>query len=163
MVGSVRTLSCSHSCSHSFCNCCVEEYLNSKKITFVDGFADVVCPTCRQRSRLPEMPSRSEMVISELMNGLHKTTLRYVCPFEGCDLTFLCNELEEHVMSCNARIEVCSVIDGCGGNVTRGKRHACLAECMGFVKEQMKELERKNRCLEECARKGKEKEEQPPP
>ena len=91
------------------------------------------------------MPPRSERVVSELINVLHKTTLRYVCPFEGCDMTFVCDELEKHVMSCNARVKVCSVIDGCGGNVARGKRHACLAECVGFLKSQKKELERQKR------------------
>jgi hypothetical protein len=116
--------------------------LKAKGTPFVEGFADVVCPTCRQTSRLPERPSRSERAVSDLINVLHKTTLRYVCPFEECGLTFVCDELEEHVLSCDARVEVCSVIDGCRGNVTRDERHSCLAECVGFLKKQKKELER---------------------
>jgi hypothetical protein len=144
MVDSVRTLAC----SHCFCQSCVQKYMTSQGLSFVQGFTDLVCPTCRQPGRLPEHPLKTELMISELMVQLHKKTLRFVCPFEGCGLSFPGAELRDHVENCPSRLHTCTLIDangkswghGCGQPVTRGNRHRCLVDCLKHLKDQNAKL-----------------------
>ena len=161
MVDSVRTLAC----SHCFCQSCIEKYLVSERTSYVQGFANVVCPTCRQPGMMSEDPSRTELMVSELMVQFHKTSLRYVCFFEGCGLSFPGAELRDHVENCPSRLHTCTLIDangkswghGCGQHVTRGNRHRCLLDCLNHLKDQNAKLECRNIELEKETEQSKKR------
>ena len=138
----IRTLAC----GHSFCNPCLLEYLQARKIPFVQCQAITPCPTCRQvTTYTPEVSAPMEKAYNTLLENhlrLQSRARLYACPFEDCHQTFLKGELTVHVDACAYRRYMCD--QGCKSILRREACHKDIGDCLRFIKGKLAAYEKES-------------------
>lgn len=73
------------------------------------------CPLCKDHVHLAPKANASEQQHNELLLGFQDAVLRYKCFFEpeGCNKTFLKDDLMAHIETCECRKYMCTY-PGCG-------------------------------------------------
>lgn len=141
----IRTLGC----KHSFCVSCISKMLETKaederkrnrerEERPVEFPVVITCPTCIQPSTISslyEAETLDERSHNSLLLALREATLKYKCPFEGCDRTLVREDWGKHVDACFMRKIICD--KGCGEVLHKHSSHWNAHDCVACLKDKV--------------------------
>lgn len=132
----IRTLDC----MHTFCEPCLSQQLLAEegvdyKTLRNNVKAPIQCSTCRDVSIISSTPTTlAEKAHNSMLLAFQAATLKYKCPFEGCDDAFVSADWDRHVGFCMKRKFICN--KGCGEVLHAFSMHWWPQDCIGFLKDK---------------------------
>jgi hypothetical protein len=130
----IRTLQC----KHTYCVACLSQLVRTRHgIEYEDigqAAPSVECPTCKQRTVLRLTLDVHEKAHNSMLLAFQKATVKYRCPFDGCERTCVRKDWDLHVESCMMRKFICNM--GCDEVLHAHSLHWGPHDCIAFLKDK---------------------------
>ncbi len=139
----IRTLQC----KHTYCVSCLSRLVRTRHGIEYEEIDEAVtfleCPTCKQMTVLALTPDLHEKAHNSLLLAFQKATVKYKCPFDGCERTCVREDWDKHVQTCMMREFICN--KGCEevlpGHLVHWDPHDCIAFLKDKRAQDAKEIE----------------------